>query len=42
LSAARRRALPDAMFEGIRLGPFVFAGTVFALASSSLAVRFAP
>jgi prepilin peptidase CpaA len=42
LSAARRRALPDAMFEGIRLGPFVFAGTFFALASSSLAVRFAP
>jgi prepilin peptidase CpaA len=41
LPRARRRPLPDAMFEGIRLSPFVFLGTAVALASSSLTVRFA-
>src|SRR4051794_30769900 len=39
LPRARRRALPGAMFEGIRLSPFVFVGTVVALASSSLTTR---
>jgi prepilin peptidase CpaA len=41
LPRARRRSVPDAIFEGVRLAPFVFLGTVAALASSSLTVRFA-
>jgi prepilin peptidase CpaA len=42
LPRARRRSLPDAVFEEIRLAPFIFVGTVVSLASSSLTARFAP
>jgi Flp pilus assembly protein protease CpaA len=42
LPRVRRQAAPDAMFEGIRLSPFIFAGTVASLVSSMFSARYLP